>query len=332
MTIDKKFINQFINVSTRAALASSYTVGKKDKIVSDQAAVDAMREELNKIDMIGEIVIGEGALDEAPMLYTGEILGSKKGPQLDIAVDPLEGTNFAANNLPGAISVISVAEKGNLFNAPETYMNKIATGKVDKDVVDLDYPLKKNLSNLADFRNKDISSLTACILDRPRHKKIIDELNELRIKIKLISDGDVLGALYVSNPKYNVDIFLGIGGGPEGVLAASALDTFQCHFQGRFIFDDDKDIIDAKKMGITDLNRKYDLNEIIKGDSIFCATGITNSDVLSGIKIENDSYIAETLVTHKSSNFKEIIKKTSLFKEWFQSLEKSGKKTRLIKI
>ena len=315
MTIDKKFINQFINVSSRAALASSYTVGKKDKIVADQAAVDAMREELNKIDMIGEIVIGEGALDEAPMLYTGEILGSKKGPQLDIAVDPLEGTNFAANNLPGAISVISVAEKGNLFNAPETYMNKIATGKVDKDVVDLDYPLRKNLSNLADFRNKDISSLTACILDRPRHKKIIDELTELKIKIKLISDGDVLGALYVSNPKYNVDVFLGIGGGPEGVLAASALDTFECHFQGRFIFDDDKDILDAKKMGITDLNRKYDLNEIIKGDSIFCATGITNSEVLSGIKIENDSYVAETLVTHKSSNLKEIIKKTSLFKE-----------------
>ena len=315
MTIDKKFINQFINVSSRAALASSYTVGKKDKIAADQAAVDAMREELNKIDMIGEIVIGEGSLDEAPMLYTGEILGSKKGPKLDIAVDPLEGTNFAANNLPGAISVISVAEKGNLFNAPETYMNKIATGKVDKDVVDLDYPLRKNLSNLADFRNKDISSLTACILDRPRHKKIIDELTELKIKIKLISDGDVLGALYVSNPKYNVDMFLGIGGGPEGVLAASALDTFQCHFQGRFIFDEDKDIIDAKKMGITDLNRKYELNEIIKGDSIFCATGITNSEILSGIKIENDSYVAETLVTHKSSNLKEIIKKTSLFKE-----------------
>ena len=315
MTIDKKFINQFINVSSRAALASSYTVGKKDKIAADQAAVDAMREELNKIDMIGEIVIGEGALDEAPMLYTGEKLGSKKGPQLDIAVDPLEGTNFAANNLPGAISVISVAEKGNLFNAPETYMNKIATGKVEKDVVDLDYPLKKNLSNLADFSNKDISSLTACILDRPRHKKIIDELTELKIKIKLISDGDVLGALYVSNPKYNVDIFLGIGGGPEGVLAASALDTFECHFQGRFIFDDDKDILDAKKMGITDLNRKYDLNEIIKGDSIFCASGITNSQVLSGIKIEKDSYITETLVTHKSSNIKEIIKKTSLFKE-----------------
>jgi len=315
MTIDKKFINQFINVSSRAALASSYTVGKKDKIAADQAAVDAMREELNKIDMIGEIVIGEGSLDEAPMLYTGEILGSKKGPKLDIAVDPLEGTNFAANNLPGAISVISVAEKGNLFNAPETYMNKIATGKVEKDVVDLDYPLKKNLSNLADFSNKDISSLTACILDRPRHKKIIDELTELKIKIKLISDGDVLGALYVSNPKYNVDIFLGIGGGPEGVLAASALDTFECHFQGRFIFDDDKDILDAKKMGITDLNRKYDLNEIIKGDSIFCATGITNSEVLSGIKIEKDSYITETLVTHKSSNIREIIKKTSLFKE-----------------
>ena len=304
MTIDKKFINQFINVSSRAALASSYTVGKKDKIVADQAAVDAMREELNKIDMIGEIVIGEGALDEAPMLYTGEILGSKKGPQLDIAVDPLEGTNFAANNLPGAISVISVAEKGNLFNAPETYMNKIATGKVDKDVVDLDYPLRKNLSNLADFRNKDISSLTACILDRPRHKKIIDELTELKIKIKLISDGDVLGALYVSNPKYNVDIFLGIGGGPEGVLAASALDTFQCHFQGRFIFDNDKDIIDAKKMGIQDLDKKYELKEIIKGDTIFCATAITDTISMNGVVAANEySYSTETLVTHKTSNY-----------------------------
>ena len=308
MTIDKKFINQFINVSSRAALASSYAVGKKDKIAADQAAVDAMREELNKIDMIGEIVIGEGALDEAPMLYTGEILGSKKGPQLDIAVDPLEGTNFAANNLPGAISVISVAEKGNLFNAPETYMNKIATGKVDKDVVDLDYPLRKNLSNLADFRNKDISSLTACILDRPRHKKIIDELTELRIKIKLISDGDVLGALYVSNPKYNVDIFLGIGGGPEGVLAASALDTFECHFQGRFIFETEKDKSRAKTMGINDFNKKYHLKDIISGDSIFCATGITSGDLVSGIKILKNEFEAETLITHKSTGLKKIIK------------------------
>ena len=315
MTIDIKFIDQFIKVSSKAALASSYLVGKRDKNAADKAAVDSMRSELNKIDMTAEVVIGEGILDEAPMLYTGEILGTKNGPSFDIAVDPVEGTNFAANNLPGAISVIAIAEKGNLFNAPETYMDKIATGKIEKGLIDLYYSLKKNVSNLAEFMNKDISSVTACILDRPRHKKIIDELKNLKVKLKLITDGDVLGALYVSDPKYSVDIFLGVGGGPEGVLAASALDAYDCHFQGRFIFDNDKDIGDAKKMGITDLNKKYELNEIVKGDSIFCATGITTSDVLSGIKISNNDYISETLVTHKSSNFKKIIKRTSLIKE-----------------
>jgi len=312
MTIDKKYIDHFINVSSRAALASSYLVGKKDKIAADQAAVDSMRLELNKIDMNGKIVIGEGSLDEAPLLYTGELLGNKNGPNFDIAVDPLEGTNFAANNLPGAIAVIAIAEEGNLFNAPETYMDKIATGKIEKGLVDLDFPLKKNISNLAEFLNKDISSITACVLDRPRHKKIIDKLRQLNIKIKLITDGDILGALYVSNPKYNVDIFLGIGGGPEGVLAASALDAFDCHFQCRFIFDNDKDIKEAKKMGITDLNRKYELNEIIKGDSIFCSTGITSSEMLNGIMIKDNEYTSETFVTHKSSKFKEIIKKTNL--------------------
>ena len=315
MTIDKKYIDQFINISSKAALASSYLVGKKDKIAADQAAVDSMRSELNKIDMNGQVVIGEGSLDEAPMLFTGELLGNKKGPNFDIAVDPLEGTNFAANNLPGAISVIAIAEKGNLFNAPETYMDKIATGKIEKGLIDLDNSLKKNISNLADFMNKDISSITACIMDRPRHKNIIQELKLLNVNIKLITDGDVLGALYVSDPKYNVDIFLGIGGGPEGVLAASALDAYDCHFQGRFIFDNDKDITDAKKMGISDLNKKYELNEIVKGDSIFCATGITTSDVLSGIEINNKDYTSETLVTHKSSNFKKIIKRTDLIKE-----------------
>ena len=315
MAIDKKYIDQFINVSSKAALASSYLVGKKDKNAADQAAVDSMRTELNKIDMNGQVVIGEGSLDEAPMLYTGELLGNKKGPNFDIAVDPLEGTNFAANNLPGAISVIAIAEKGNLFNAPETYMDKIATGKIEKGIIDLDNPLKKNISNLANFLDKDISKITACVMDRPRHKKIIDELKELKVQIKLITDGDVLGALYVSDPKYNVDIFLGIGGGPEGVLAASALDAYDCHFQGRFIFDNDKDINDAKKMGITDLNKKYELNEIVKGDSIFCATGITTNNVLSGIDINDNNYTSETLVTHKNSNFKKIIKRTNFIKE-----------------
>ncbi len=315
MTIDKKFIDQFIYVTSKAALASSRLIGKKDKIAADKAAVDVMRSELNKIDMIGKVVIGEGALDEAPMLYTGEILGTKNGPSFDIAVDPVEGTNFVANNLPGGITVLAISDKGNLFNAPETYMNKIATGKIPNDLIDLDYPLEKNIKNLSDFKGKEYSSLTVCLLDRPRHKKIIDNLKELNVNIKLISDGDILGALYVSDPKYKVDMFIGIGGGPEGVLAASALDSYECHFQGRFIFDNDKDITEAKSMGITDLDKKYNLSELVKGDSLFCATGITNGDILNGIKIENNDYISETLVTHKDSNIKKIVKNVTSLNE-----------------
>ena len=315
MTIYKKFIDQFIKFSSKAALAASYMICKKNKNAADQAAVDSMRSELNKIDMTAEIVIGEGTLDEAPMLYTGEMLGTKNGPNFDIAVDPVEGTNFVANNLPGGIAVLAIAKKGNLFKAPETYMNKIATGKIEKGLIDLDYSLEKNLKNLSDFNNKKISSITVCVMDRPRHKKIIDELKDLNVKIKLINDGDVLGALYVSDPKYNVDMYIGIGGGPEGVLAASALDAFDCHFQGRFIFNNNKDINEARKMGITELDRKYELNEIVKGDSIFCATGITTSNVIAGIEIKNDNYNSETFVTHKDSNFKKIIKKTNLINE-----------------
>ena len=236
MAIDKKFIDQFINVTSKAALASSYLVGKKDKIAADKAAVDSMRSELNKINIQGEIVIGEGELDEAPMLYIGEKLGTNNGPEFDIAVDPLEGTNFAANNLPGALSVIAIAEKNNLFKAPETYMEKISTKVNEKNVIDLDYTVKQNISNLSDYLNKNPENLTACILDRPRHKEIIDELKKLKVNLKLITDGDVSGALLVTDEKYNVDIFLGIGGGPEGVLAAAALDAFNCNFQGRFLF------------------------------------------------------------------------------------------------
>jgi fructose-1,6-bisphosphatase II / sedoheptulose-1,7-bisphosphatase len=315
MAIDSKFINQFINVTSKAALATSYLVGKKDKNAADQAAVDSMRVGLNSINMNGQVVIGEGSLDEAPLLYTGEFLGTKNGPDFDIAVDPVEGTNFVANNLPGGIVVLAIAEKGNLFNAPETYMNKIATSKIDKGLIDLDYPLEKNIKNLSEFKNKDISSITVCLLDRPRHKKIIDQLKDLKVNIKLISDGDVLGALYVTDPKYNVDMFLGIGGGPEGVLAACALDTYKCHFQGRFIFDNDKDIIEAKSMGITDLSKKYEINEIVKGDSLFCASGITSSEILNGIIIEDDKFISETLVTHKKNNFKKIVKNVNSIDE-----------------
>ena len=308
MTIDKNFIDKFVNITSKAALASSYFVGKKDKIAADKAAVDSMRSELNNLEMKGQIVIGEGELDEAPMLYIGEKLGTNNGPEFDIAVDPLEGTNFAANNLPGALSVIAVAEKNNLFKAPETYMEKISTRVNEKDLIDLDFTVRKNISNLSDYLNKNPENLTACILDRPRHKEIIDELNKLKVNLKLITDGDVSGALLVTEEKYNVDIFLGTGGGPEGVLAASALDAFGCSFQGRFLFETDEDKSRAKKMGINDLKKKYELNEIITGDSIFCATGITSGDLVSGIEIQGNEFISETLVTHKSSGLKKVIK------------------------
>ena len=308
MSVDKKLINELINVTSKAALSASYLVGKKDKISADKAAVDAMRFELNKMDIKGTIVIGEGELDEAPMLYIGEEVGNKKGPELDIAVDPLEGTNFVANNLPGALAVLAVAEKNNLFNAPETYMEKISTKVKEKNVVDLDYTVKKNILNLSEYLNKKPEDLTACILDRPRHTKIINELNDLNVNIKLITDGDICGALLVTDEKYNVDIFLGTGGGPEGVLAAAALDAFDCSFQGRFLFKTDEDKNRANKMGIKDFSKKYELNEIISGDSVFCATGITTGDLVSGIKIKSNQFISETLVTHKSSGLQKVIK------------------------
>ena len=308
MTIDKNFIDKFVNITSKAALASSYLVGKKDKIAADKAAVDSMRSELNNLEMKGQIVIGEGELDEAPMLYIGEKLGTNNGPEFDIAVDPLEGTNFAANNLPGALSVIAVAEKNSLFNAPETYMEKISTKITEKNVIDLDYTVKQNISNLSDYLNKNPEELTACILDRPRHNEIIQELKKLKVNLKLITDGDVSGALLVTDEKYEVDIFLGIGGGPEGVLAASALDAFNCNFQGRFLFKTEKDKARAKKMGINDLTKKYELNEIVTGDSIFCATGITSGDLVAGIKIQGNYFFSETLVTHKSSGLKKVIK------------------------
>ena len=308
MAIDKKFIDDFVNVTTKAALASSYLIGKKDKIAADKAAVDSMRSELNNINIKGHIVIGEGELDEAPMLYIGEKVGKKNGPEFDIAVDPLEGTNFVANNLPGALSVIAIAEKNNLFKAPETYMEKISTKTKEKNVVDLDYSVKKNIYNLSEYLNKKPENLTACIMKRTRHNKIINELRNLKVNIKFISDGDVSGALLVTDKKYNVDIFLGIGGGPEGVLAASALDAFDCSFQGRFLFQTDKDKLRAKEMGINNLSKKYELNEIVKGDSIFCASGITSGDLVSGINIVKDEFFSETLVTHKHSGIKRVIK------------------------
>ncbi len=315
MSLNKELINEIISVTSKAAIACHKFIGKNEKNNADKAATDVMRNEINKLKINGEVVIGEGELDEAPMLYIGEKLGAGGNLNIDIAVDPVEGTNFVAKNLPGALSVIAIAEKGNLFNAPETYMDKLAvSNKVPHEATDLDFPLEKNIKNLADSLNKDIRDITACLLDRPRHANIIEKLKKMKVKIKLISDGDVSGALMITDEKYNVDIFLGIGGGPEGVLAASAIDAYGCKFQGRFLFNNDRDISRAKKMGIKNLEKKYDLKEIIKGDSIFCATGITNGDLAKGVYVEDNKYITETLVTHKSSNMCKIVMREDTIK------------------
>ena len=308
MDIDKIFQDQLIKITQYAAISVYPYLGKNNKIIADEAATNSMRTNLNKMNIKGNIVIGEGEMDEAPMLYIGEAVGTKNGPEFDIAVDPLEGTNFAARNLPGAISVIAISNKNGLLNAPESYMEKISYPKnIDHNAIDLDFSLKKNLSNLADSKNKKFENLRICILDRPRHQKIIDEAKSLNVDVKLISDGDVSGALLVTEEKHNIDLFLGTGGGPEGVLAASALDTYGCGFQGRFIFDTDELKKRANKMGINDFNKKYRLGEIVKGDSLFCATGITNSDLVSGLELKNNKMVVNTLITHKSQNTKKIV-------------------------
>jgi len=249
------------------------------------------------------------------MLYIDEEVGKKIGDEIDLAVDPVEGTNLVAKNLPGGISVLAAAPKNGLFNAPETYMYKIAfSGNVEKDAIDLDFTIEKNFKNLADSLNKNLEDLKICLLDRPRHKEIIDIAKKFRIKVKLLSDGDVAAALFVTDEKFNVDLFLGIGGGPEGVIAASALDSYNCNFQGRFIFSTEQDISRAKKMGIDDLNKKYDLKDIVKGDSIFSATGITSGELLLGVKKIDNEFITETLITHKSQNLIKKIKKNIIIK------------------
>ena len=309
MKLSRELLNNLINITTNSAIACFPYIGKNEKILADKAATDVMRDQLNKLNINGEVVIGEGELDQAPMLYIGEKLGNGNGPNVDIAVDPVEGTNFVAKNLPGAMSVLAISEKGNLFNAPETYMEKIVTGNhIPKDVIDLDYTVEKNVKNYSDATSKKLSDITVCILDRPRHNKIISELERLNINIKFISDGDVAGALLVSDKKFGVDIFMGIGGGPEGVIAAAALKILNCKFQGRFLFKSKNEINRAKNMGIKDLNKKYEIDEIVRGDSIFCATGITSGDLMSGIVKKKDKFVTETIITYDKSRL-EIVKK-----------------------
>ena len=313
MSIDIKYLNQFIKSTEMAAYGASLFVGKGDKNAADKGAVDLMRTELNSIDMDGTIVIGEGEMDEAPMLYIGEKVGTKKGQTLDIALDPLEGTNFVAKNLPNAFSVLAVAEKGNIFSAPDTYMEKIAIGSnLPKNLLDLDNTVEKNISLLADAKDTSANKLTACVLDRPRHNKIISELKRMKVNLKLITDGDVAGAISVIDKKSPVDIYLGTGGGPEGVLAAAALSCYGGQIQTRLILNEEEKIR-AKKLGIIDLNKKYNIIDMIKGDVIFCASGVTNGDLVSGIKNNKDSFEVSTFALHKES--KTVLKITNIHKK-----------------
>ena len=307
MPIDKNYLEKFIKATEKAAIGAYPFIGKGDKNAADQGSVDLMRKELNSIDMSGEIVIGEGEMDEAPMLYIGEKVGKKNGQQLDIALDPLEGTNFVAKNLPNSFSMLAVCEKGNLFSAPDTYMEKIAIGQnLPENLLDLDFSVEKNITLLSKAKKKDISQITACILDRPRHEKIIQSLKGLNVKIKFISDGDVSGAISVVDPKTNIDIYLGVGGGPEGVLAAAALSCLGGQIQTRLVLDSDQKKR-AQKLGIKDVKKKYNVKDMIKGDVMFCATAITDGEIVDGVKDLGEKYEVSTFALHKDLKiFKKI--------------------------
>jgi fructose-1,6-bisphosphatase II / sedoheptulose-1,7-bisphosphatase len=307
MSLDKNYLDQFIKVTEYAAYGASPFIGKGNKNAADQGAVDKMRSELNKIDMLGTVVIGEGEMDEAPMLHVGEKVGTAKGSELDIALDPLEGTNFTAKNLPGAFSVLVVAEKGNLLSAPDTYMEKIVVGAdLPLNLLDLDNSIQKNINLLAEAKNKKVSELNACLLNRPRHKKIIDVLNEMKVNINFITDGDIAGALSVVGDNPKNDIYLGTGGGPEGVIAAAALSCYGGQIQGRLVLDKDE-ITRAKKLGIQDTKKKYNIEDMAQGDIIFSGTGVTDNDLVKGIVVSKDNFVVNTLALHKSLNIKKKI-------------------------
>ncbi len=310
MAIEKKFLNLFIKVTEKAAIGASKFIGKKDKIAADKGAVDPMRRELNKINMKGKVVIGEGEMDEAPMLYIGEKLGTLNGPKFDIAVDPLEGTKFTANGEPNAFSVLAISEEGGLLSAPDTYMEKIVVGtNLPKNLMDIDNGVEKNIKILAEAKNKKISDLRACVLKRSRHDHIVKELNKLSVKINFITDGDIAGALSVIGENPINDIYYSTGGAPEGVVVAAALSCYGGQIQGRLVLDKDEKVR-AKKLGITNFNKKYNIEDIVKGDVIFCATGVTNGDLAKGVKDLGNEFEVNSFVLHKSQKLIKSITNT----------------------
>ena len=308
--LDPKLLDHIIDVAAISAYKSSLLKGKGDKNAADQAAVDAMRTQLNSMSISGKVVIGEGEMDEAPMLYIGETLGKSDQPKIDIAVDPLDGTKLAANNQPNAISVISISEEGMLLQAPDTYMDKISVGpNLPENIVDLDEDVKKNIKNLARAKKKNIEDICICLLNRERHKHFEEDIKSLGAKLKLISDGDVAGSIFSALETSDVDMYLGIGGAPEGVLAASAIKCLGGQFQARLKIQDDDEIKRATNLGIKDFDKKYYLNDLVKGDVIFCSSGVTDGELVSGVKIKDKEYETETFALHYSQKFFKKVKK-----------------------
>jgi fructose-1,6-bisphosphatase II / sedoheptulose-1,7-bisphosphatase len=282
--MDRNLALEAVRVTEAAALAASKLMGRGDEKKADQAAVDAMRTTLNSLAIEGTVVIGEGERDEAPMLYIGEKVGAG-GPKIDIALDPLEGTTITAKGLPNALAVMAMAEHGGFLNAPDVYMDKIAVGGgLPEGIVDLDKTPKQNLSDLAKAKKIDVADLVVCILDRPRHSELIAKVREAGARIMLIGDGDVSGVIATSTGDSGIDIYMGSGGAPEGVLAAAALRAIGGQIQGRLLFRNDDEKARARKWGITDLNRKYSMTDMAKGDVMFAATGVTSGSMLKGVR------------------------------------------------
>jgi fructose-1,6-bisphosphatase II / sedoheptulose-1,7-bisphosphatase len=294
---------EIVRVTERAAVSAARLRGHGNEKAADQAAVDAMRRELNKLPIDGTVVIGEGERDEAPMLFIGERVGGKNGPKVDIAVDPLEGTTLCAKHMPGAIATMAMAEGGTLLNAPDVYMDKIAIGPgYPKGVVDLDASPEDNIRALAKAKDVKPSDITALVLDRPRHAAIIDAIRKTGASVSLITDGDVAGVIHTADHlTTGIDIYLGIGGAPEGVLAAAALRCIGGQMQGRLILDTEEKRERALKMGIKDPRKRYDMEEMVRGDCLFSATGVTTGSMLKGVRFGKETIETETVVMRSAT-------------------------------
>src|SRR5690349_4121548 len=312
--MDRNLALEAVRVTEVAALSASRLMGRGDEKAADQAAVDAMRQALNSLAIDGTVVIGEGERDEAPMLYIGEKVGTLQGPRIDIALDPLEGTTITAKGGANALAVLAMADHGGFLNAPDVYMEKIAVGGgLPDDIVDLDETPATNLKNLARARNAEISDLVVCILDRPRHAELIAKVREAGARIMLIGDGDVSGVIATSRPDSGVDIYLGSGGAPEGVLAAAALRCIGGHMQGRLLFRNDDERGRAAKWGVKDLSRKYGLLDLAKGDVMFAATGVTSGSMLQGVRRFAGGATTQSIIMRSKTGTVRVIDATHNF-------------------